>query len=596
MKNRSFEGFETWLNAFKMQYKMHTLIFFFLSAIILCIFILSVCFTYSHRSEATVRWIAAKAFDSFYPKFKMTFKYSDGRRERISAASIARTPWIAKMAKDELKSRLISLLKISSVFLLYPFIVNIFRRRSSKQSDKKHLRGAKFDEKWEYNKQASKRKERLDIPFGSIKQPVFAEPKHSFIVGRPGTGKTVCMNGIINRVIQRKEKGIIYDNKGDYLAKFYNPETDLIFNPLDARSLGWNIFNELKTIMDADAVAASLIPGNPKENPFWANAARSVFSGMLKNLYQYGKRSNQHVWEIIIEEAKKIVDELKSGRQEGHRFIENPDSNQTLGVLAKLMEHARCFNYMKENDGDFSTDRWVKDGLPGMIFITNYADTRDTLKPVLTLFIDMICRRLLSLPDSHDRRLFMFLDEFNTLQRMTSILDMLTLSRSKGGCVYICVQDYGKIDSIYSRELRQSIVNACSTSVIFALADEAAKIASQSIGDAQYMEANRTFNMGVKNWRDGISINERREKEALVYPAEIEGIKDMQGIVKFPNYNRIITHWWDVKDRKRPKHIFPDRNTHFELRDDLLIDNVTSGEQEIIDQLEGDLNINFEKA
>lgn len=100
-----------------------------------------------------------------------------------------------------------------------------------------------------------------------------------------------------------------------------------------------------------------------------------------------------------------------------------------------------------------------------MILITNCADEEDTLKPTLFLFIDMMGRKLLSLPDAHDRRVFFMIDEFGTLQRLSTILDLLTLSRSKGGCVFIGIQDYGKIDKLCSREIRQSIVNACGRGV-----------------------------------------------------------------------------------------------------------------------------------
>ncbi len=587
-ESKSFEGFETWTNAFRMKYKMHSRIFFALAVFVLLSFVLSINFTYTNRTDVAARWLVAKMFCSFKPGFKMAFEHEDGRRERTSARSIANTPWVEKKAKEELSYRAISLLKLSSFFLFYPFVIGWFKKRSSKQSGRKYIRGARIDEAPDYIAQAKKRKDDLDIPFGSIRQPILAEPKHTLIVGRPGTGKTVSFNSIVNRVIERGEKGLIYDNKGDYLSKFFNPETDLIFNPLDNRSLGWNVFNEIRTIMDVDAIAASLIPENHKENPFWINSARAVFSGILHNLLQKGKRSNCDIWEMIIEDAPNLVSDLKAtkGGEAGHRFVEKAGSNQTLGVLAKLMEHTRCFEYMAENDGDFSINTWLNNGKPGMIFITNYADAKDTLKPVLTLFVDMVGRKLLSMPESHDRRFFIFLDEFNTLQRMTSILDMLTLSRSKGGCIYIGVQDYGKIDSIYSRDLRQSIVNACSNSIVFALSGDAAKIASENIGDTQFMESSRTWNMGVNDFRDGISLSERKQKEPLILPTELQNLKDMQGIVKFPNYNHVKSTWWHPDNHKRPETIFPDKNPPFVLRDDLLIDNILEDQQEEYKELD----------
>ena len=56
-----------------------------------------------------------------------------------------------------------------------------------------------------------------------------------------------------------------------------------------------------------------------------------------------------------------------------------------------------------------------KCGVGWMIFITNYADVKDTLKPILSLFIDLMGRKLLSMADSTQRRVFFLVDEFGTL-------------------------------------------------------------------------------------------------------------------------------------------------------------------------------------
>jgi type IV secretory pathway TraG/TraD family ATPase VirD4 len=78
------------------------------------------------------------------------------------------------------------------------------------------------------------------------------------------------------------QRVVIYDYKSDYLSKFYRPKKDIIFNPLDARGLEWNLFNEIKTRMDIDAIAASLIPPPiSTSDPFWNDAARGVFAGIL---------------------------------------------------------------------------------------------------------------------------------------------------------------------------------------------------------------------------------------------------------------------------------------------------------------------------
>ena len=594
---RNFEGFEIWLNSSKMKFKMHSRIVLLLSAVTAAIFSASVVYTFGDKTDIAVRWGIARAIAPSRPDASLSFKNPDGSLVKTRAIVIATTPWVEQAAREELTRLGWNLAKVAlAVFLFYPVILNIFKNKSRQQSNKRYVRGAKLDTLNEFERQARARNERIDLPFGTARMPVAAEPKHCFIVGRPGTGKTVCLSAILKRLKEQKARAIVYDNKGDYLAKFYNPEEDLIFNPLDRRSLGWTLFNEVETYMDIDAIAASLIPPSVGlGDPFWAEAARALFSGILHKLYRDEARTNGDIWKMITSEGASIAAELKltRGGEAGHRFIENPESNQALGVFAVLMQHSKCFEYMAGWDGDFSVKRWLQSG-KGMIYITNYADVRDTLKPVLTLFIDLLGRKLLSMPDAQDRRIFFLLDEFNTLQRMSTILDLLTLSRSKGGCVFLGVQDFGKIDKIYSKDLRQSIVNACGSSVTFAVSDQAAKTASDNIGETEYVESERSYSMGVKAFRDGANLAERKKREMLMLPSDITNLRDLVGIVKFPNYNYLVSRWHASQDSRRPREIHPDRNESFQLRPDLLMSSILDEWRKVKQMVVENVEIQFE--
>jgi len=47
------------------------------------------------------------------------------------------------------------------------------------------------------------------------------------------------------------------------------------------------------------------------------------------------------------------------------------------------------------------------------------------------------------------------------LNRLNSIVDLLTNGRSKGASVWLAVQDIGQISNLYGDNLRQTIMNAC---------------------------------------------------------------------------------------------------------------------------------------
>lgn len=231
-----------------------------------------------------------------------------------------------------------------------------------------------------------------------------------------------------------------------------------------------------------------------------------------------------------------------------------------------MMQYTKSFEFMSAADGDFSVKKWLEDEKPGFIFVTNYSDNKDTLKPVLSLFIDLLGRKLLSMKDDYNRRIFFMLDEFGTLQRLPTIIQLLTLSRSKGGSCWIGIQDIGQLDKLYTDQLRQSIVNACGGNLMFAVADPvSAKFLSDKIGDAEYIGTDETHSMGTEDTRDGISLVRRKRTEKLVLPSDIENLRDLECFLKLPNY--------DLTTIKLEYRKFEDLHEPFIIRPDLNMEN-----------------------
>jgi type IV conjugative transfer system coupling protein TraD len=590
MPSKGYEGFETWSNALRMTVKMHFQIFIalFVFQVLTFVFIIWLL-SDPYSFKTTAHWVFAKFVSWISPGVKMRFLNSDGTTTLATAYSIVNTASVKSFAVSNLlKTSYVAVFSFA-VYLLYPLVLLLFKRRAKHQSDKSYVRGGNLISTKEYERLLKKRGESRDLPVGSVCMPKSAETKHTFIVGRPGVGKTVMLCHILERLKKRGEKAIVYDFKGEYLSKFYEPGKDFIFNPLDKRSLGWNIFNELESFMDVDAVAASLIPPPIATiEPFWPEAARDVFAGILHYLLQNGGQNNRHIWQMVTAEGRSIADNLKNtkGGERGYRYIEDASSKQALSVFATMMQYVKCFEFMAKNDGDFCINDWLSDDDRGMIFITNYSNVEDTLRPILSLFVDLLGRKLLSMPDSQSRRIFFMLDEFGTLQRLSSILKLLTLSRSKGGCVFLGIQDLGQIQKLYSRDHRQSIVNSCGTSVIFSVADtETARYCSEKIGETEYMHGEKTLSMGVDDIRDGTSLSIRKKREPLFLPSDIANLAELTGIVKFPNYHHLMTKF------EYKRHAAA--NKEFEPLDALLIDNVII-EQEAIKRDLDNLKIDFE--
>ncbi|MDD5343694.1 MAG: type IV secretion system DNA-binding domain-containing protein, partial [Smithella sp.] len=326
---------------------------------------------------------------------------------------------------------------------------------------KEHVRGSSVSEETVLARALAKCTDDACLPVtAKIRIPAHYETTHFFTIGRPGCGKSQLFYRVIQKVIDRKDKAIIYDFKGDLVAKFYNPDRDILFNPFDKRCVNWNIFNEIESQLDIRSIANSLIPitGN---DPYWSNAARDVFAGILTACFMAGRRSNEEVFQCCTMPAHDLAAFLSKykGTETAIRHLAQDKASQS--ILSVMGSSTQCFEYLRNVNGEFSIKKWVSDPQDRRtVFLTNYSEISDTIRPVLSLLIELAGKRVLSLADDRQRRFFFFIDEFGTLNNLPTIPVMLTNGRSKGMSVWIALQDMGQIDKIYGKEISQTIINS----------------------------------------------------------------------------------------------------------------------------------------
>lgn len=607
-RSSAFEGFETLYNSFQMSMKMMkviitwTIVFYVLTGLIVSLLYLS-----GFEKKTLVTYVKSQFITAATTLSRKTvmidWTNQDGSVARVPARNIANSPQVREFVKQTGFKIAYSYLYSLSVFVLVPIIFFSFRKKAGSQFKKKYLRGAKFLMFDEFEKLLKKRKDATFLPLGvwektdlhgkkiesgeplkDVKMPVSCEPKHTAVIGRPGVGKTVLFSGMISALKTKENfKGVVYCYKGDYVGKFYDPDKDYLFNPLDKRTLQWNIFNEIETHMDIEMVSGSLFPTAGKadsKDDFFLNGAKDVFMGVLLYLYERGLTTNKDLWRHISAGKAAIVEmlEVTRGGEAGLMAIGNLKDGQASGVFGTFMKHLKCFKYMTEMDGDFKISDWLTRGT-GAIYISNYENLKETLKPILSLFIDLLGRRLLSMGDLSTREVYYSLDELHTLQRLSSIIELLTLVRSKGGRVMIGTQSYSQLDEIYGERVRHSMINSCGNVITMALNDEKeARIASDRLGEIEFEEFNKTTSMGVSDFKDGISVASQRKREKLVLPSEITEQPELTSVVQLANYGIMRT--------KLTYTPYPERNIAFDMRDELKLSRNESDFSEIEDDEE----------
>jgi len=390
-----------------------------------------------------------------------------------------------KKFQDTTRKEFFEALKIPFLvsLIIYPITFYFNRTFKKRVEDKKVIKGSKLISLSEFVKKLKKfdnrlkigsfdkrkhilvyedklnlklnKKEELEFRKNKLQIPFKIENKHFFIIGSPGSGKTLLLNEVLEQLKLRDERVLIHDFKGDFVDKFYNPVEDLIFNPIDG-DISWSIFNDIENEFDVNFVATSIIPEPTfKEDPFWKNAARDVLIAILKYCYKNNLTKNSDIFEVLKKSNEEIAELLnKNGFGYVKDYISGKDSKQAQSVIATLKQHTKFLEILK--DGDFSIRDYLKNG-KGFIFLQNTASIKDTISPALSLFLDVFAKNVLSLKDDLDRRIFFILDEFGMLNRLNSIVDLLTNGRSKGASVWLAIQDVGQVNNLYGDNLSERL-------------------------------------------------------------------------------------------------------------------------------------------
>jgi len=148
-----------------------------------------------------------------------------------------------------------------------------------------------------------------------------------------------------------------------------------------------------------------------------------------------------------------------------------------------------------------------------------------------------LVRRLLTLPESRERRVHFLLDELGQLKKSGSLQDLITQGRSKGAAAYLGVQDFGQLDQIYGRNGRTSIINSVGNAAVFGLNDpDTAKFLAEKIGKHEVMEVNDSVSMGISDVRDGKTLSHQRRELYLFRPEELLGLPSLEMVTLFRGF------------------------------------------------------------
>src|SRR3546814_12821521 len=98
----------------------------------------------------------------------------------------------------------------------------------------------------------------------------------------------------------------------------------------------------------------------------------------------------------------------------------------SAGVQAELASVMRSFAYLDDTDDGLSIRDWVAtEGDDSWLFVTVKADQLPSLRPLITVWLDLAISAIMSLQPDQQRRLYCVIDELPSLQNLPSLADFL---------------------------------------------------------------------------------------------------------------------------------------------------------------------------
>jgi len=367
---------------------------------------------------------------------------------------------------------------------------------------------------------------------------------------------------MLDGIRQRGKRAIVYDTAGTFVEKFYRPGTDILLNPLDVRSDRWSPWVDVPRDYHYDQIAESTIPDKAGD-PFWAKSARGTLVAVMRKLARQQRTLVSILLDTLLRSKLEDLAAFAQGT-DAAAFISLEGERTSAGIQAELASVMRSFSYLDDTEDGLSIRDWVaneKDD--SWLFITVKADQLPSLRPLITVWLDIAISAIMSLSADRNRRLYCVIDELPSLQKLPSLSDFLARARKYGGCGILGFQSYPQLEATYGIQDAAAITGYCSTWVALRANDTpTAKHVSENLGQVEQVEANEGMSYGVNDMRDGVNLSRMQVTRPLVMHTEVTNLPNLCGYLRFgrnlpvvqfqDSYNRVPSVCVAFEERLSP--------------------------------------------
>lgn len=367
--------------------------------------------------------------------------------------------------------------------------------------------------------------------------PFETEVEHTLIMGSPGSGKSEAIHGLIGSIRERGDRGIVYDPELDFIRAWYDPASDVILNPFDARSPGWSPYYDAVDLPDFEKLAHSLYKSPKSGDPYWTDVARQLFTWTAYVLRQKDENVRlEDLLKVLFGPTDRLASVLVG--TPAHKHVKDGPGPRVGSLESVLVEGVTPLVYLLGGKGRFSIKDWVNEpaGLGGFLFLSAPESHIDSLRPLIGFWSELVVGALLSRHDTSRHPTWLLLDEFASLGRIDKLADGPQRLRKYGGAIVLGLQQVSQVQETYGQDRARTIMGQCATKLILRAQDpETAKFLSEQLGRRLVRRMDESTSYGANSIRDGVGLTPKEEFEPVALPEDILNLPKFQGYLRLSN-------------------------------------------------------------
>lgn len=364
------------------------------------------------------------------------------------------------------------------------------------------------------------------IEVGGVQLSRTREVAHISLVGLPGAGKTVLANSVVAQALERGDRAIVHDPKGDFTSWLYGDDAVLL-GPWDERAKWWDIAADLRTPELATSFAGAMFPDEGGPNSFFTDSAREVVAGLLK-LY-LRTLPGRWGWDTLAHDLAQDADHLIALAKRGDPSIrkllpdEVGDNKAAQGILAEVARgtswitaYAAAFRLDRDELGEldrseaFSISAWLAGtdhAEVSRVILNNDKNyevrSQQIFGAIMAAAANYINSSAMPEISADEPGLWVVLDEYPQLGKTVAkyVQGIEELGRSRGVRVVKAVQDESQLFAAVGREKGEAQRSVQQTRIYAKLATGTAAEIAQKLGERDVIRIEFPQAVGAGNKR-----------------------------------------------------------------------------------------------